>query len=376
MTDGNIVFISVPESLHEQLIASDTPGNEFKIKAGIPVPVEIQPNGEQSNLNDLSREMIISGMLRVIEKGYRNNDPEWVVKPDWIEYYRGFIPVLRPNIMGELNEAAFIKAHNEDFDSALDIINLLEALFPFSPVIRLNRALILEEKAFLYRKSGRSGEQEAFSAASRAYETLLEKEPDFPQAFYNAGFYFSNIDDFKRSFDCFSRFLEITDDDEKKRKAQRVLNKIRKNSLDDDSFARASTLIRKGKAEEGILLVRDFLELNPAVWNGWFLLGWALRLLNRYEDALSALRKAAELGGANSDTRNELAICLLETGDLAGAGHELETALKEDPENIKIISNLGALAMKTGDNDTARAYFRTVLELDGGDSVAKAFLDS
>jgi tetratricopeptide (TPR) repeat protein len=376
MPDSNIVFLSVPESLRGQLVASETPGNELKIKADIPVPVEIQSNGEQANLNDLSWEMIISGMLRVIEKGYGSNDPEWAVKPAWIEYYRSFILILRPDIMSELNDAALIKAHNGDFSSALDIINILEALFPFSPVIRLNRVLILEEKAFFYHKSGKSGEQEAFSTASRAYETLLEKEPDFPQALYNAGFYFSNIRDFKRSFDCFSRFLEISDDDEKKRKAQRVLHKIQKNSLDDNSFAGAHELIRNGNPEEGILLIRDFLERNPLVWNGWFLLGWALRLKSRYKDALSALRKAVELGGGNSDTRNELAICLLETGDLAGAKRELETALKEDSENVKIISNLGVLAMKTGDKDTARAYFRTVLELEGGDSAAKAFLNS
>jgi Flp pilus assembly protein TadD len=80
------------------------------------------------------------------------------------------------------------------------------------------------------------------------------------------------------------------------------------------------------------------------------------------------------LGGDNSDTRNELAICLMETGDLKGARKELEIALREEPENVKIISNLGVLAMRSGDDDEAAAFFRTVLELEPEDPLAAAYL--
>jgi Flp pilus assembly protein TadD len=111
------------------------------------------------------------------------------------------------------------------------------------------------------------------------------------------------------------------------------------------------------------------------VWNGWFVLGWALRLLDRWADGEAAFKKTIELGGDNSDTRNELAICLMEMGDIAAAGRELEAALKKEPENTKIISNLGVLALKTGDKEKAAAFFRTVLELDSGDPVAKKFLE-
>jgi Flp pilus assembly protein TadD len=117
------------------------------------------------------------------------------------------------------------------------------------------------------------------------------------------------------------------------------------------------------------------MERRPLVWNGWFILGWALRLLGRWSDGAAAFRKAIDLGGGNSDTRNELAICLMETGDIPGARRELEAALTEDPENVKIISNLGVLALKNGDREKAAAFFRTVLELDSDDPVAREFLD-
>jgi tetratricopeptide (TPR) repeat protein len=156
-----------------------------------------------------------------------------------------------------------------------------------------------------------------------------------------------------------------------------ILSKIREikdNGLDDESFINAHNLIQEGETEEGLACIYDFIERRPKVWNGWFVLGWALRLLGRWADGKAALEKAIELGGGGSDTRNELAICLMETGDKAGAKRELETALSGDPENVKIISNLGVLALKNNEKEKAAAFFRTVLEIDNSDPVAKSYL--
>jgi len=154
------------------------------------------------------------------------------------------------------------------------------------------------------------------------------------------------------------------------------IKEIKDNGLDDENFINAHNLIQEGKIEAGLACIHDFIENRPKVWNGWFMLGWALRLLGRWEDGKSALRKAIELGGNNSDTLNELAICLMETGDTAGARRELERALTDDPENIKIISNLGVLALKNNEKEKAEAFFRTVLEIDNSDPVAKSYLGS
>jgi tetratricopeptide (TPR) repeat protein len=152
------------------------------------------------------------------------------------------------------------------------------------------------------------------------------------------------------------------------------IKEIKDNGLDDESFINAHNLIQKGKTEEGLACIYNFIEKYPKVWNGWFVLGWALRLLGRWEDGKAALEKTIELGGGNSDTWNELAICLMETGDTAGAKRELEAALANDPENVKIISNLGVLALKNNEKEKAAAFFRTVLEIDGSDPVAKSYL--
>jgi tetratricopeptide (TPR) repeat protein len=253
MKKNRVVFLRIPESLRERLSCGT---DIFQINPDIPIPAEIPENNEKDCLENLSLDMILSGMLRVIEEGE--------AAKEWIDYYSAFIIFLRPGIMAKLKEIKSAGLGASDFESA---------------------------------------------------------------------------------------------------------------GLNDESFLKAHSLIREGNAQEGLSRVRDFLERYPRVWNGWFLLGWALRLLGRWQDGEAAFRKTIELGGCNSDTRNELAICLMEAGDMAGARHELETALNEDPENVKIISNMGALALKYGKKEDASAFFRTALEIDKDDPIAKKFLE-
>ena len=207
MKNSRVIFLTVPENFQSRLGDS---GGSFKINPDIPIPVEIPENGEDFTLENLSIEMILSGMLRVIEEGEVNRE--------WIEYYCAFVIFLRPEILSEINQS-------------------------------------------------RSG------------------------------------------------------------------------GLDNENYKTANDLIREGKEEEALSYIRNFIEIYPTVWNGWFLLGWALRLLGRWADGEAAFRKTIELGGDNSDSRNELAICLIEKGDITGAKSELEAALQLDPENEKILSN-------------------------------------
>ena len=157
------------------------------------------------------------------------------------------------------------------------------------------------------------------------------------------------------------------------------LEEIKNSSLNDENYKKANSLIREGKAQEALICIRSFIERYPLERNGWFVLGWALRILGRFKDGEAAFRKAIELGaeggGVNCEARNELAICLMESGDIKGAQRELEAALKEDPENIKIISNLGVLAARKGEKDKAAAFFRAALEIDGNDPVARQYLN-
>jgi tetratricopeptide (TPR) repeat protein len=372
MNPGRIVFLPVPGSLKEEMEAFSHADHaeSFTIDPSIPLPVELEEGETTAELGGrLSWEMILSGMIRVVASPLPEIDPQW------IGYYRAFVLAVKPEIYNEFTGAAIVKAKNGDFAMALEIVLALEGLFPLAPGVALNKALILDNLSADLEKNGRSEEAEKlYPEAAGAYERVLSLEPVLPDALFNAGFFFMRRRDYAKARECFSEYLLLADDPEKEEKAQSMVREIGNRSLDDDSFLQALDYIRRGEEQKGLESIRDFLGRRPLVWNGWFVLGWALRKLGRWQDGLESFKKALELGGGNSDTRNEMAICLMELGDLSGAGKELETALREDPENVKIISNLGVLAGKTGDHHKAAAFFRTVLELAPDDPIAGAYL--
>lgn len=363
--NDRIVFLSVPESLRGRVESDAEDG--FKIDPSIPIPVEIPPGSETLDIEHLSWEMILSGMIKVISRDPAAEDAN---------YYRRFVLAVKPDIQGEFTEAAILKARNGDFALALEILSALRGLFPDSPTVVLNTALVLEERGDAHERAGREEEAEADAElAFEAYKTALAFKPPFPDALFNAGFFFMKRKSFDKAKDCFKRYIPLAVDPRKKARAAAIVKEIETRDLDDAIFREAYDFIRLGEEDRGIEKARDFLERHPGVWNGWFILGWGLRRLERWEDAAAAFRQALELGGDGCDTRNELAICLMELGDLAQARSELEKALRLESENVKVISNLGVVATRAGRLEEASGFFRTVLELSPEDPVAKSFLE-
>lgn len=359
-----IVFLSVPESLRGQI--EQLSDHAFSIDPSIPIPVEIPPGEATLNLEHLSWEMILSGMIKVVASDGEGEDAD---------YYRRFVLAVKPDIRMEFTEAAILKAKNGDFAVAMEILEALGGLFPGDPGIALNIALVMEEKADGLEQAGLEEEaEEAYDRAFGFYRSLLAREPPFPNGLFNAGFFFLKRRNYDRAKECFGAYIPVAEDSKKKNRAQAIVKEIASRNLDDETFREAYDFIRMGKEEEGIEKARDFLLRHPEVWNGWFLLGWGLRRMGRWADAELAFRKALELGGDGADTRNELSLCLLEQGDLDGARKELEAALRQESENVKVISNLGVVALKSGRKEEAAGFFRTVLELEPRDQVAAQYL--
>jgi tetratricopeptide (TPR) repeat protein len=375
---NNIVFLSIPESLRgqvESLSHGEEAASDFVTDPAIPIPVEL-PLGQSSlDLEQLSWEMILSGMIRIVGE-YAENPGNSAVSADDADYYRRFVLAVKPDILEEFIEAAILKSRNGDYGLAMEIVDALRGLFPASAAVLLNKALILENHARALEQSRREEEAEAeYENAHRSYTELIALDPPFPDGLFNAGFFYMGRQDFNKARECFLAYLALGEGPEplprgKKAKAGEIVREIASRALDDEIFRQAYNFIRLGEEQKGLETIRVFLEQHPRVWNGWFILGWGLRRLSRWEDAAAAFAEALELGGDTSDTRNELAICLMEQGKLTEARKQLETALMEEPENVKIISNLGVVALRSGDDDEAAGFFRTVLDLEPEDPIA------
>ena len=363
-----IFYIKVPENF----VASD---DAFKIDNTIELPVQkkIDEAPGDFNASEITTEQILAGILTVL--AYDKNNPH-------LDYYRSILLKVKPNIKKELCEAAILKTKNEDFDLAEEIFLALVGLEPDDSAITLNMALFLDQRADSYRRAGLFEDADAYDADAYAYyKQVMDSDNPIPDAYFNVGFYFMKQYKYREAKDSFEMYLALTCDysDEdmgenavyKKERAQEILNEIKNQNMDDVRFQNAFDLISKGEDEKALEEIRLFLQNNPEVWNAWFMLGWALRKMGRFEDAKQAFLEAIKFGGdKNSDTLNELALCLIQLEEFSLAKKYLLDAFALSPESTKIISNLGYLALAEGNKQEARNYFAAVLEYDPNDKIA------
>ena len=362
----SVYFISLPENF-------DLNSATFQIDKTIPLPVQKKDTEETLKLEDITQEQILAGILTILAYDKHNKN---------LDYYRSIIKQVRPDIKKEMTEAAIMKAKNEDWDIAEELFMVLKGLDPEDSITTLNTALFFDQRAESYRQAELNEDADAYdNDALLHYKEAMNAEPAIPDAFFNAGFFYLKQHSFREAKDCFETYLALTCDsnDEdlgdnaiyQKERAKEILNHINNDNMDDEAFKRAYKLISSGQEEKGLEEIRTFIQKNPNVWNAWFLLGWGLRRIGRWADAEQAFNQSLSCGGENNcDTYNELAICLMEQGKTKEAKKSLQKALSINPENVKIISNLGYLSLKEGNIDDARKYFTIVLEYSPNDKIA------
>ena len=368
----SIYYINIPK-------LELTSCNSFEIDPTIPLPVQKKVSEAAGSFNpkEIEPEQILAGMLTILAYDSKNQH---------LDYYRSILKKVKPELKKELCEAAILKTKNEDFDLAEEIFRALIGFDPEDVAIMLNMALFLDQRADSYRNSGLFEDADAYDAAAYSYyEQAMNAEPPLPDVYFNVGFYYMKSHKYREAKDAFETYLALTcetSDEEmgengvyKKERAQEIINNINNQNMDDEAFKAAYDLISSGQEEKGLEQIRDFLQSNPKVWNGWFMLGWGLRRLERYTDAKQAFLEALKYGGdTNSDTYNELSLCYVQEKDFGEAKKCLMKALSMEPESTKIISNLGYLALAMGDKQEARNYFTAVLEFDPKDRIAAAEL--
>lgn len=368
----SIYFIDLPENFS----LSDA---AFPIDKTIQLPVQQKDSDAPGifNPSEITMEQILAGILTVL--AYDKKNPN-------LDYYRSILKKAKPNIKQELCEAAILKTRNEDFDLAEEIFMALHGFDPEDVAIVLNMALFLDQRGDSYRRAGLFEDADAYDADAESYYIqAMEAEPPLPDAFFNAGFFYLKQHKYREAKDSFETFVALnagaTDEElgengqYKLGRAQEIIENINNQNMDDERFKNAYDLISSGQEEKGLEEIRVFLQNNPKVWNAWFLLGWGLRKLERFEDAKQAFLEALKYGGdTNADTYNELSLCLVAEHKFDEAKQALQKALAIDSDSTKILSNLGYIALAQDNKEEARKYFSIVLELDPKDAIAAAEL--
>jgi tetratricopeptide (TPR) repeat protein len=354
----NIIFISLPDGTERDI-------EGFTINSKHLIPVEVPEGQAEWDMKNLSWEMIVSAMLKIF--AYNPDHEE-------ISYYRNFIFAVQPNLVSELTKTGIIKAESKNFDLAEEIFLSLNHLEPESSATHLNLALVYEEQAALFEKTGSPLEEEYIEKAFSVYIEGLQKHPNSADLHFYAGYFFLKNRNLAKTLEHFDSFLTLAPNDERTPQVKEIVDKIGVQDTDDQLFAEAFDLIKLGNESEAILKIDEFLNRNPTVWNAWFLKGWASRRISDYKNGKIALEKCLLYEKENVDVYNELAICCMEIEEFKMADTYLKRALLIEPENIKIISNFGVMNIKMGNSNEALRYFYTVLEFDPEDKVAAQYI--
>lgn len=356
---SSIVFVRLPEQALAALGFSD-------VGADTAIPVQTPGPIQRFDASLVSAESVIAGMLRVLA---------WQPEHRAASAYRSLVRALRPDLLAELSDAGLAKAQEKEWDVAEEIFFALVGLYPEAPEPLLDLALLREEHAKLLREESEEAlAEEEEDLAHECYKRLLAMEPPFVPAYYHAAFFFVRTRAFDRAVSLFTSFIGLSDDEKKIAKAKSALSRLKELGFLDTMFKEAYDFIQMGEVTKGLARAREFARRYPDVWNGWFLVGWANRKLGQWKEGEAAFAKAAELGSLDTDTFNEMAICQIELGDFGKARASLEKALRLEPENVKIIVNLGALAQRMGKKGEALGFFKSALVIDPDDALARDWL--
>jgi tetratricopeptide (TPR) repeat protein len=358
---ANVGYVSIAQTTQRQI-------GDFTLDPAILLPVELPAGAASIKSDELSWEAIVAGTLKVLAWDPTNANAD---------YYRRFVIAVKPDIRDEFTHVGILKARNGQSEVAIEIFRALEGVFPDDAVTLMNLALAYEERARQLEKLEEEAEGEKFqSLAFEAYKSALAADPTHPALHYNIAHFYLHQRSFEKAREHLEVFVKTGTDMKRVEEARRIIREIDEQGLIDGLFQKAFDSIRLGKEEEGITHIEKFLSSRPNVSDAWFLLGWAYRRLGRYAEGKGAFLKALAGGSPHADLLNELAICLMELGELDESGKRLREGLVLEPENTKVISNLGIVSLKKGNRQEALGFFRTVLEIEPQDRIAARYMES
>lgn len=358
---ANVHYISIAETTQRKI-------GEFTLDPDILLPVEFPEGTTSMKTGELRWEAIVAGALKVLAWDPANVNTD---------YYRSFVLAVKPDIKSEFTSIGILKARNGEVDVAIEIFRALEGLFPQDAVTLMNLALVYEERGRQLEKLEDDAKAEEMQGlAFEAYKAALAADPTEPTIHYNVAYFYLHQRSFEKAREHLEVYAKSGADEKRVREARRIIREIDEQGLMDGLFKKAFDSIRLGKEEDAIVHITKFLSSRPQVPNAWFLLGWAQRRLGRYAEGKEAFLKALEVGSAHADLLNELAICLMELGELDESRNRLREALALEPENTKVISNLGIVSLKAGNTEEALGFFRTVLEIEPSDRIAAQYIEN
>ena len=153
------------------------------------------------------------------------------------------------------------------------------------------------------------------------------------------------------------------------RTRNRSRNKNILEVLNNTHYSNKPELLKRRDWKDSIKKCRDLIILEPNNPKNYLVFSALLLILNDYNGAEDAIRKAIELNPLESHYSNFLSVILEKKGDLNGAEDAIRHAIKLYPTN-DYYDKLSVILEKKGDLNGAEDAIRRAIELNPTDSLS------
>jgi tetratricopeptide (TPR) repeat protein len=291
---------------------------------------------------------------------------------DHLEYYREFIFTLQPEIELRLSSIGYDAEKNDKFQDAINIYRVLLALKPDSLNANLNLAVCYDNFSQYLFSHGR--ENEAMKMEELAFDffkTVENFDDKTENAIYYLGSFFLYRENYAKAIIYLDEFVQMTDDDERKKEITILLSDLKKSGLTDENYQTAMEMMTSEKNEAAVTYINSYILQYPSSWHGYYLKGQILRKLEKFIEAIDVLSNALKYNPESSDIYNEIGLNYMDLKDFAKSEMNFYRALKKNPDDLAIMSNLAVMNYRRGNKKEAINYCDIILEYYPNDLYAK-----
>ena len=127
-----------------------------------------------------------------------------------------------------------------------------------------------------------------------------------------------------------------------------------------------SSLVNKKEYENALDILNEEMAKQPdqPALNAWY--GTVLLKMNKPEEALPHMLKAAELSPSVADYHNGVGYCYFYLNNYSDAISEFNKALSLDPNHVDAIAGLGIIYAKSGNREQSMEIYKRLKSLDKG----------
>jgi tetratricopeptide (TPR) repeat protein len=208
-----------------------------------------------------------------------------------------------------------------------------------------------------YGQSVRDSDKKLFSQnmilAAERFEEALKVKKDAPDAYFQLGLCYRDLDLPVKANNAFQKALVLTPQD------SAIYYQLGLVALGLRAYKEAETYLKEGlkiNPDHALILIalgqlfietkqistavrtlRGATQQDPAIWEGWYHLGRAHMKQREWSYALSALDRARQLNPTGSAISIAMATCYLKQNRKVEARQAVNEVLKHDPKNPEVL---------------------------------------